>query len=153
MQLNYFNKNIAGNLRFSLDRIGFCMSSICAVHCICLPFLIIAMPFLAATWIANREVEMVFAICSVLFALGCSVFSCRLHKKYWLPLIALLGGIILIGAHFTAPDICCSKDLSWPHFLGTALGGGLLASTHFINLSISKCDQRDSSGCNCHKKD
>ena len=152
MELNYFNKNIFRNLRFNLDRVGFCMSSACAVHCICLPLLIVAMPFLAGTWIANRELEMVFAICSVLFAFGCSIFSCRVHKKYWLPAIALVGGSILLGAHYTAPAICCSEDLNWPHFLGTALGGSLLASTHFINLSISKCDQQDSSSCSCQKK-
>jgi hypothetical protein len=149
MEISYFNKNIVRNLRLSLDRIGFCMSSICAVHCICLPLLIVAVPFLAGTWIVNRELEMIFAICSVVFALGCSICSCRAHKKYWLPAIALVGGIILLGAHYTAPAICCSKDLSWPHFLGTALGGGLLAGTHFINLSISKCDQQYSYSCGC----
>ena len=160
MDLGYFNKNIFSKLRLNLDRVGFCMSSLCAVHCICLPILIVLMPFLAGSWLVNRELEMVFAICSVLFALCCSIFSTRLHKKYWLPVIAFFGGVILLGAHYTAPAICCSEDLSWPHFMGTALGGSLLASTHFINLSISKCnqqnsskcDQQDSSSCSCEKK-
>ena len=160
MKHKYLNLNIFRNLRFNLDRVGFCMSSLCAVHCICLPILIVIMPFLAGTWLVNRELEWVFAICSVLFAIGCSAFSSRLHKKYWLPIIAFFGGIILLGAHYTAPDICCSEDLSWPHFMGTALGGSLLASTHFINISLSKCnqqdsckiDQQDSSSCSCENK-
>ena len=117
MKHKYFNINIFRNLRFNLDRLGFCMSSLCAVHCISLPILIVIMPFLAGTWLVNRELEWVFAICSVLFAIGCSAFSSRLHKKYWLPLIAFFGGIILLGAHYTAPDICCSvrqyPDVMW----------------------------------------
>ena len=160
MKYKYFNINIFRNLRFNLDRLGFCMSSLCAVHCISLPILIVIMPFLAGTWLVNRELEWVFAICSVLFAIGCSAFSSRIHKKYWLPVIAFFGGTILLGAHYTAPDICCSEDLSWPHFMGTALGGSLLACTHFINISISKCnqpdsckiDQSDSDGCSCENK-
>ena len=160
MDKSYSNNSIFRNLRFNLDRLGFCMSALCAVHCICLPILIVIMPFLAGSWIANRELEMVFAICSVLFALGCSMFSSRIHKKYWIPVIAFFGGTILLGAHYSAPEICCSEDLSWPHFMGTALGGSLLASTHFINLSISKCTQsnsskcdvQDSSSCSCEKK-
>jgi len=153
MELNYSNKNVFSNLIFNLDRIGFCMSSLCAVHCICLPFLIIAMPYLAGTWIANRELEMMFSICSVLFAIGCSVCSCRVHKKYWLPIIASIGGAVLLGAHYTAPAICCSEDLSWHHFLGTFLGGSLLASTHFINLRLSKCVHKELPSCSCQKKD
>ena len=160
MDKSYLNNSIFKNLRFNLDRLGFCMSALCAVHCICLPILIVIMPFLAGSWIANRELEMVFAICSVLFALGCSMFSSRIHKKYWIPVIAFFGGTILLGAHYSAPEICCSEDLSWPHFMGTAFGGSLLASTHFINLSISKCTQpnsskcdvQDSSSCSCEKK-
>ena len=144
----YLNKSFFRDIRFNLDRLGFCMSTLCAVHCICLPILIIIMPFLAGSWIANRELEMVFAIFSVLFAVSCSMFSLRLHKKYWIPVIAFFGGTILLGAHYTAPEICCSEDLSWPHFMGTALGGSLLASTHFINLSITKCNTPNSSNCN-----
>ena len=148
MDKSYLNKSFFRNIRFNLDRLGFCMSALCAVHCICLPILIVIMPFLAGSWIANRELEMVFAIFSVLFAVSCSMFSLRLHKKYWIPVIAFFGGTILLGAHYTAPEICCSEDLSWPHFMGTALGGSLLASTHFINLSITKCNTPNSSNCN-----
>ena len=144
----YLNKSFFRDIRFNLDRLGFCMSTLCAVHCICLPILIVIMPFLAGSWIANRELEMVFAIFSVLFAISCSMFSLRLHKKYWIPVIAFFGGTILLGAHYTAPEICCSEDLSWLHFMGTALGGSLLASTHFINLSITKCNTPNSSNCN-----
>ena len=100
MDKSYLNNSIFRNLRFNLDRLGFCMSALCAVHCICLPILIVIMPFLAGSWIANRELEMVFAICSVLFALGCSMFSSRIHKKYWIPVIAFLE-VLFYLAHIT----------------------------------------------------
>ena len=126
--------------RLTWDRVGFMASSVCAVHCICLPILIIVMPFLAGTWLVDREFEFWFAGTSVCLAIGCSIRACQAHRKYWLIGLALLGGSLLLGAHATAPAICCLEDLSWPHFLGTALGGGLLAITHFFNLRISKCE-------------
>ena len=135
--------------RILWDRVGFTASSICAVHCICLPVLIISMPYLAGTWLVNREVEFWFASASVCLAIGCSIHTCQSHQKYWLIGLAFMGGAILLSAHATAPAICCSEDLSWPHFLGTALGGGLLASTHFYNLKIVKCESSKLPDCCC----
>ncbi|MGE3310061.1 MAG: MerC domain-containing protein [Limisphaerales bacterium] len=37
------------------DRLGFVASSACAVHCVCLPWLLMAMPFLAGTCLADRK--------------------------------------------------------------------------------------------------
>ena len=132
----------------SWDRIGFAASSLCAVHCICLPLLLVAMPFLAGSWVADRDLEMGFAVASVFLAGGCTLHRCRAIGSYWLLGLALVGGTILLGAHFSAPEACCSQELSWPHLLGTALGGGVLASTHFLNLRLAK-----RTGLGCSKTD
>jgi len=139
--------------RILWDRVGFTASSICAVHCICLPLLIIAIPFLAGTWLVNRELEFWFAGASVCLAIGCSIRACQSHKKYWFIGLPLMGGALLLRAHATAPAICCAEDLSWPHFLGTTLGGGLLASSHFFNLKTAKCESPKSPDCCCSATD
>ena len=130
------------------DRLGFTASSLCAVHCISLPFLIMAMPFIAGTWIADRELELWFAGGSVCLALGCSIMTSLRYKKYWLIGLVLFGGALLMGTHASAPPICCSEDLSWPHFMGTATGGGLLAASHFLNLGLIKCNSKNTD-CGC----
>ncbi len=116
------------------DRLGFVASSLCAVHCVCMPWLMLLMPFLAGSWLVDREIERGFVIGSGLLATACTTVGCRVHGKWWLMGLLGLGAATLFGAHATAPPICCSEHLSWPHALGAACGGGILAATHFLNL-------------------
>ena len=126
------------NSLITWDRLGFTASSLCAVHCISLPILIMAMPFIAGTWLVDRELEFWFAGISVCLALACAIRACKSHGKYWLIGLVLMGGALLLGSHAAAPPICCSEDLSWPHFIGTATGGSILATSHFFNIRLKK---------------
>jgi len=120
------------------DRLGFVASSLCAVHCMCLPWLLLALPFLTGTWLADHEVERGFIIASVLLASACTVGGCRTHGRWSLLFLLGAGAGTLIGAHVTAPPACCADELSWPHAIGAACGGGLLAATHFFNLRFQR---------------
>lgn len=126
----------ASGLRW--DRLGFFASSLCAVHCVCLPLLLLVMPFLAGTWLVDRELEQGFVAVSILLATACTVGGCRTHGKWWLMGLLGAGAVALISAHATAPPVCCSEHLSWPHAIGAALGGTLLAATHFLNLRMHR---------------
>lgn len=120
------------------DRLGFAASSLCAVHCVCMPWLLLAMPFLAGSWLVDRELERGFVIASVLLAAICTAVGCRVHQKWWLMGLLSVGAATLFGAHATAPPACCSDHLSWPHAIGAACGGALLATTHFFNLRLQR---------------
>ena len=116
------------------DRLGFVASSLCAVHCVCMPWLLAAMPFLAGSVFASREAEHWFVAGSVFLAIACTVGGCRVHRHWWLIGVGVVGAAVLVAAHASAPAICCVRDISWPHASGSAFGGGLLAATHFLNL-------------------
>ena len=120
------------------DKIGFLASSLCAVHCLCMPWLILLSPFIAQTWLADRNIEEYVVLGSISLATLCTVGGCRAHRKWWLIGLLAVGAGILFTAHSTAPAICCSKEISWPHALGATLGGGLLATTHFLNMFLQK---------------
>jgi hypothetical protein len=120
------------------DRLGFFASSLCAVHCVCMPWLLLALPLLAGTWLVDREIERGFVVASILLATACTVGGCRTHGKWWLLGLLGAGATTLIGAHVTAPPTCCSEHLSWPNALGAAFGGTLLAATHFFNLRLQR---------------
>ena len=120
------------------DRLGFVASSLCAVHCVCMPWLLLIMPFLAGSWLVDRELERGFVVASVLLAAICTTCGCRVHRKWWLMGLLGLGAATLFGAHATAPPACCSEHLSWPNAIGAACGGALLAVTHFLNLRLQR---------------
>ncbi|MBL6766021.1 MAG: MerC domain-containing protein [Verrucomicrobiae bacterium] len=120
------------------DRLGLVASSLCAVHCLCLPWLLLLLPFLTGTWLADHEVERGFIIASVFLATACTVGGCRTHGRWSVFFLLSTGACILIGAHVTAPPACCANELSWPHAIGAACGGGLLAAAHFFNLRFQR---------------
>ena len=124
--MSYYNADKATSFITGIDWDS--RPSICAVHCISLPFLIMAMPFIAGTWIADRELELWFAGGSVCLALFCSIRTSLKYKQYWLIGLVLFE-MLLMGTHASAPPVCCSEDLSWPHFMGTATGGMLAVFT------------------------
>jgi len=133
------------------DRLGVFASSLCAVHCLCLPWLLVAMPFLAGTILADREVELWFVVGSILLATVCTVGGCRAHRKWWLLGLVTTGAVALGCVHVTAPPFCCAKDLSWPHALGAAFGGGLLATSHFLNLRLRSSTISTAAGACCNR--
>jgi hypothetical protein len=116
------------------DRLGFVAASLCALHCLCLPWLVVLLPFLAGTWLADRELERGFVAASIFLAAACTIGGCRAHGKWWLLGLVTTGAVALVWVHVTAPPGCCARDLDWPRTLAATFGGGLLATAHFFNL-------------------
>lgn len=152
------NSNLMGRWRFALlsvpwDRFGFIASSLCALHCICLPWLLIALPILSRSLIADPRAERFFVVGSVLLALTCSLLGLRKFAS-WTPLLLVLGGSgVLLFVHATAPPSCCAREIEWTQALDSAFGGGLLATSHFFGLrlrsvgkDIPACGNQD---CQC----
>ncbi|MBP6410607.1 MAG: MerC domain-containing protein [Pseudarcicella sp.] len=77
-----------------LEKIGFILSILCAVHCLVMPFLIVMLPLLGKTFIADHENELVFVGLSMLLA-GVLLFKDFLRHKKNLPLILLLVALLL----------------------------------------------------------
>ena len=134
---NLFNLS-AGRMRLLWDRGGMFASSLCAVHCVCMPVLLLAMPFLAGTWLTDRDLERGFVYASISLAALCTLGGCRTHGKWWLMGLLGAGAGTLLVAHATAPPACCSEHLSWPNAIGAAFGGLMLASTHYFNIRWQK---------------
>ncbi len=120
------------------DRLGLIASSLCAVHCLCLPWLLLAVPFLAGSLLADPGVERMFVLGSIFLAAACTIGGCRAHRQWWLTGLVTTGAVALIWVHVAAPPFCCARDLNWPHALVASFGGGLLALTHFFNLRLQR---------------
>ena len=120
------------------DRVGVCASTLCAVHCILMPWFIMLMPFLAGSVFASSKFENIFVGISISLASFCCYRGCRRHGKWLIMLPLGFGSVVLFGVRLTAPEICCLEDVSWTHASASAFGGLLLASSHFLNLKYSR---------------
>ena len=130
---------VAGNAHRPLyDRIGLIASSLCAVHCILMPWLLMFLPILAGTIFTDAKFENVFVAVSILLASFCGYMGCTKHGKWSVMIPVAVGALVLFTVRFSAPAICCPEDISWPHAMGSAFGGSLLAVSHFLNLKFSR---------------
>ena len=120
------------------DRVGMMASSLCAVHCVLMPWLIMLLPTLAGTIFTSTKFENVFVGVSIFLAAFCGYLGCVKHGKWLIMALISIGALILCGVRLTAPAICCLDDVSWSHALGSAFGGSLLATSHYLNLKFSR---------------
>ena len=118
-----------------LDRVGACASTACAVHCILLPFLITALPFVGLGVLASTAFELSMIGFSVTLATLSFCWGSRLHGE-WRTLLFVLSALalFLFGHEVEGPL----------HWVVMAIGGGALATGHFINRKLCRtCTQCD----------
>jgi hypothetical protein len=128
-----------------LDHLAIGMASVCAVHCLLTPILVIALPIVATSFFVHEDFHL-WMILFVLPTTGFAVFmGCRKHKDKWVGALSVLGLSILIFAlvqermhHAAHADL--SKE-AIPMHAGAwfnTLGGLLLASAHIRNFRLCR---------------
>jgi hypothetical protein len=83
-----------------LDNIGFSLSTLCAIHCLIFPFLLILLPLVGMAFFLNATAEKVFVVGSVLLAALSLYYGFR-HHKSWKPFaLYLVSATFLLTATF-----------------------------------------------------
>jgi len=115
----------------NLDKLGITASTVCAIHCAALPFLLTLLPLWGLDFLANPMLEISMILISLvlgIWSLGKS-FK-KVHQNIG-PLFLLATGfaIILVG-HFSGGEFL--EPVLIP------IGGLTIASAHLINLRLFK---------------
>lgn len=116
-----------------LDRFGMAASWACAFHCLALPFLIGALPFVSLSFLLDETAEKLFILISVLlaaFSLLPAYF--RDHGKLHSILLASAGIGLIVLTHFLFEDNLAAKII----FL--LAGAVLLCLAHLLNRRMCR---------------
>jgi hypothetical protein len=122
------------------DRTSIGLSLVCAIHCLFVPVLLVALPSLASLPLESEtfHVWMVVAVLPIsIFAL---TLGCKKHKRYKIIFLGALGLISLISALLLESLVGEIGEK-----LLTLLGAGLIAWGHFTNFKL--CQQHDNPDC------
>ncbi|WP_316848333.1 MerC domain-containing protein [Pedobacter psychrodurus] len=117
--------------KINLDRIGITASTLCAIHCAALPFLITVLPMWGMGFLANEMVEI--AMIGVSLILGVWSLSSAYRKQHHriIPIAILVTGFGCIAfGHFSGIELL--EPILIP------LGGFTIAAAHYINLKMLK---------------
>jgi hypothetical protein len=130
-----------------LDHVGSLLSSLCAVHCLCMPLLLGALPALGLAVQSNRTFERSTSAALVLFATGCVWSGCRVHRQWGLFALLAPGAGLIAWVQSAAPDCCAAAAFSWPNAMLMTFGGGLIAGSHRLNRHLrARCECRTCQG-------
>ena len=136
-----------------IDRLAIGMAALCAVHCLLMPILIVALPIIATSFFVHEDFHL-WMLLLVLPTTSLSIFmGCRKHKDRATAILSIIGMGILIAATVleshhhasaeTAGHVCtdCTRHagetipmVAWIN----VLGGVFLAGAHMRNYRFCR---------------
>lgn len=115
-----------------LDRIAIAMSGLCMLHCLALPFLLLAVPVfeqLAGDHLHLQALVLIVPVSVVALLLGY-----QRHQQAGILAWGVLGlGLLILGATWAHNEIGLLADR-----LSTIGGSVILASTHYANSRLQR---------------
>jgi hypothetical protein len=116
------------------DRLGIALSIVCLVHCLVLPFAIVALPLVAARWLDTSTFHTAMALALPPVALLAVVPGLRMHGRISVA-AAMAAGLSLLSTAAFAGEELLSQE--WQIGL-TVAGGAILVSAHAVNLALCR---------------
>jgi len=83
-----------------LDRFGIWLSSICAVHCIVMPFILLLFPVMMKWAHLSRMTDVIVMLIAAVFALFGCILSIRHHKNERPLCLVIIGLVINLTGRF-----------------------------------------------------
>ena len=113
-----------------MEKVGFYLSLICAIHCIATPVLITLLPFLGSSFISNHSWEIWFIGGSLILAGVLLLNDFRKHH-HTLPLYLLVGSLLVKVLEI----VWLGHQLE---FLTGTIGALFIASAYYFNWKYKK---------------
>ena len=123
-------KNNYHEMKLFWDRIGMGLSGLCLIHCLLLPFLAAALP-----WVEDERFHLAIAALAVPVAFFSFLPAFRRHGNRLILGVGLTGVLCLIVGALAHEQL----GEEWEHKV-TILGGLCLISAHFYNF---RCCSRE----------
>ena len=136
------NQTAASASSARIDLVGTCVSLVCAVHCLTVPFLVTVLPLAGAGVLLGGSLEVLFIVASVVLATGSLCWGFRRHRR-WRVFIVLGAALTMIAVgRFLASE---------PYELVFVfMGAVVLAAGHLLNrylcLTCVVCEDEPAHG-------
>lgn len=127
------------------DKFSIGLSSLCAIHCLVLPLLLVLMPSLGALNLENEAFHLWMLITVIPTSIYALTIGCKKHKRYRLFSIGAAGLLLLILAIIIGHDIAAD----WGEKILTLLGASLVVIAHIGNFRL--CQKHDNCPCPNHR--
>lgn len=110
-----------------LDLVGGALSLLCIVHCVALPIIAVALPF-----IMEEPFEAWLGVVLVAVASGAVLLGTLTHRQWW-PVAPFIVGLALFFASHAAVDEHSAVGISF-----AILGSAFILVAHWLNFRASR---------------
>ena len=119
-----------------LDKIGIASTSLCAIHCLMLPFLLPVLPLVGAGFLAQHAFEQVILVLTMILGTIALYSGYRRYHGQLMPFgLLYAGGVIYAGRHAFGETL---------EPLIVVAGGLLIVVAHVVNMKLCRthhCDE------------
>ena len=119
------------SIQTTTDKIAISLSLLCAIHCLGLPLMLILLPSLTGTIIADEAFHLWLVLAVIPISTYALSMGCKHHKHYLILIYGIVGILFLIAA-------VISEDYlgeQWEIIL-TLIGTSIIALSHYKNYRI-----------------
>lgn len=122
-----------------LDKFAVSTSALCAIHCLCLPLLLVVFPALGATIFGQESFHVLLLWLVIPLSFVALSMGCRKHKSKLVVLFGLTGLTLLIAAATLGHDLLGEDG----ERIVTLIGAVSIALGHMRNYTLCRrmeCD-------------
>lgn len=117
-----------------LDKYAISASAICAIHCLCLPLLVVVFPALSTSVFGHEIFHQLLLWLVIPLSLISLSLGCKRHKSWFVALFGLSGLIALTLAATTGHDVLGENG----ERVATLIGALAIATGHVRNYTLCR---------------
>ena len=143
-----------------LDKLAISMAVLCAIHCLIIPVMIVAVPLISTTFFVHENFHLWMLIAVFPTTLASVLLGCKKHRDKYVLAFCFMGLTLLVGAYFmeqqgvahcaSCAGTAAGSSLSNIAWINT-LGGVFLILAHSRNFylcrKLSCCEKKSDCGC------
>lgn len=119
-----------------LDRLAVGMSTVCALHCLILPLMLVLVPALGASFLGDAAFHRTLLLLVIPSSLLAVTLGCLRHRDARVWLLAVAGLLVMVLAAFWGHGLFGH----WGERAATLFGVGLLSAGHLRNYALCRQD-------------
>lgn len=119
-----------------MDKFAVSSSTICAVHCIALPFLVSVFPAIGATVFGGEDFHILMLLAVIPASLIGLSLGCNKHRNFSILSLGFSGVALLVFAAFFGHDLFGENG----ERAVTLLGATMIAIAHIRNFKICRSE-------------
>jgi cytochrome c biogenesis factor len=122
-----------------LDRVAISASTLCMLHCLVTPLLLVAVPVISSTFMADEQFHKILVVFVLPISLIALFLGCTRHRDRIVLFLGSLGLVFLVSIAFVGHELLGE----FAEKVGTVISGMILVVGHIRNYYLCRYDKCD----------